>query len=91
MSVFTRAARAELYGDAFNEEVIVKPTTAGIRGLFVLDRGLVDGIAEGLAVALTAISASFRHVQNGLVRSYALTLLGGAALVLLTLLAVNYS
>ncbi|MFL6173741.1 MAG: NADH-quinone oxidoreductase subunit L [Marmoricola sp.] len=90
VSIFTRAARADLYGDAFNDEVIVKPGMAGIRGLTTTDRGVVDGFVEGLAVALTAISASFRRVQNGLVRSYALTLLGGAALVLLTLLAVNF-
>ncbi|MFL6023888.1 MAG: NADH-quinone oxidoreductase subunit L [Marmoricola sp.] len=90
VSVFTRAARADLYGDAFNEEVVIKPGVAGIRGLAVLDRSVVDGFVEGLAVALTAMSLTFRRVQNGLVRSYALTLLGGAALVLLTLLAVNY-
>src|SRR5689334_20466782 len=90
VSVFTRAARADLYGDAFNEEVIIKPGEAGVRGLTVLDRSVVDGLVEGLAVALTAIAMTARKVQNGLVRSYALTLLGGAALVLLTLLAVNY-
>jgi NADH-quinone oxidoreductase subunit L len=90
VSVFTKAARADLYGDAFNDEVIIKPGVAGIRGLTTVDRSVVDGIVEGLAVALTAISGSFRRVQNGLVRSYALTLLGGAALVLLTLLVVNF-
>jgi NADH-quinone oxidoreductase subunit L len=68
----------------------VKPGLAGVRGLTVLDRSVVDGLAEGVAVALTAIAMTARKVQNGLVRSYALTLLGGAALVLLTLLAVNY-
>jgi len=90
VSVFTRAARADLYGDAFNDEVIVKPTEAGIRGLAVVDRSVVDGFVEGLATALSAISGTFRRTQNGLVRTYALSLLGGAALVLLTLLVVNY-
>jgi NADH-quinone oxidoreductase subunit L len=91
VSVFTRAARADLYGDAFNEEVIVRPGMAGVRGLGVLDRSVVDGIVNGLAASFTAVSYAFRRTQNGLVRSYALTVLAGAALVLLTLLAVNFS
>jgi NADH-quinone oxidoreductase subunit L len=91
VSVFTRAARAELYGDAFNEEVIVKPGWTGIRGLAVFDRSFVDGIAEGTAAAFAGMSRGFRHAQNGFVRSYALAVLAGAALVLLALLAVNFS
>ena len=91
VSVFTRAARAELYGDAFNEEVIVKPGWTGIRGLAVFDRSFVDGIAEGTAAAFSGMSSAFRGAQNGFVRSYALAVLSGAALVLLALLAVNFS
>jgi NADH-quinone oxidoreductase subunit L len=91
VSVFTRAARAELYGDAINEEVIVKPGWTGIRGLAIFDRSFVDGIAEGTATTFGALSGRFRHAQNGFVRSYALALLSGAALVLLALLAVNFS
>ena len=91
VSFVTRAARAELYGDAFNDEVVVKPGYAGIRGLTTFDRSFVDGIAEGTASAFRGMSGRFRVVQNGFVRSYALTVLSGAALVLLALLAVNFS
>jgi NADH-quinone oxidoreductase subunit L len=91
VSVFTRAARAELYGDAFNEEVIVKPGYQGIRGLAIFDRSTVDGIVEGTASAFSAVSSRFRLAQNGFVRSYALAVLAGAALLLLALLAVNFS
>jgi NADH-quinone oxidoreductase subunit L len=91
VSVFTRAARAELYGDAFNDEVIVKPGYAGIRGLTTFDGSVVDGLAEGTASAFGGMSSRFRVVQNGFVRSYALAVLSGAALVLLALLAVNFS
>jgi NADH-quinone oxidoreductase subunit L len=91
VSVVTRAARAELYGDAFNDEVIVKPGWAGIRGLAVFDKSFVDGIAEGSARAFGGMSSRFRLAQNGFVRSYALAVLSGAALVLLALLAVNFS
>jgi NADH-quinone oxidoreductase subunit L len=91
VSFVTRAARAELYGDAINEEVIVKPGWAGVRGLRVFDAGVVDGFVEGLAAAFAGISGRFRLAQNGYVRSYALALLAGASLVLLALLAVNFS
>jgi NADH-quinone oxidoreductase subunit L len=91
VSVFTRAARAELYGDAFNDEVIVKPGYAGIRGLATFDGTVVDGLAEGTAAAFGGVSSRFRLAQNGFVRSYALAVLSGAALVLLALLAVNFS
>ncbi|HEY0904578.1 MAG TPA: NADH-quinone oxidoreductase subunit L [Marmoricola sp.] len=91
VSVFTRAARAELYGDAINDEVIVKPGWAGIRGLTAFDRGVVDGAAEGTAAAFGGMSSRFRLTQNGFVRSYALAFLSGAALLLLALLAVNWS
>ena len=91
VSFVTRAARAELYGDAINDEVIVKPGWAGIRGLAGFDRGFVDGIAEGTASAFGGLSSRFRLSQNGFVRSYALAVLSGAALVLLALLAVNFS
>jgi NADH-quinone oxidoreductase subunit L len=91
VSVFTRAARADLYGDAFNDEVIIRPGEAGIRGLAVLDRTVVDGAAEGTAAAFGGMSGRFRLAQNGFVRSYALAVLLGAALILLALLAVNWS
>ncbi|MGO4256454.1 NADH-quinone oxidoreductase subunit L [Marmoricola sp. RAF53] len=91
VSFVTRAARAELYGDAFNEEVVVKPGVAGIGALGTFDKKVVDGFfVEGLAAAFAAMSARFRHLQNGFVRSYALALLFGATLVLLALLAVNF-
>jgi NADH-quinone oxidoreductase subunit L len=91
VSVFTRAARADLYGDAFNDEVVVKPGVAGIRGLGVFDGSVVDGIVQGLAASLTAISAKLRLAQNGFVRSYALAVLAGALIVIFAMLAVNFS
>ncbi len=69
----------------------MKPGWTGIRGLAIFDRSFVDGIAEGTATAFGALSSRFRLAQNGFVRSYALALLSGAALVLLALLAVNFA
>ncbi len=89
VSVVTRAARADLYGDAFNEEFLMRPGDRFVNGLVDLDTRGVDGAAEGTAAGFGGLAGGLRRLQNGYVRSYALSLLGGAALVLLALLVVN--
>jgi len=89
VSVFTTAGRNELYGDAFNDAIIVEPGKRFNEGLAAFDSGVVDGGAMGTAFAIGGLSGRLRLVQNGFVRTYALGLLGGAALVLLALLVVN--
>jgi NADH-quinone oxidoreductase subunit L len=89
VSVFTTAGRNELYGDAFNDAVIIGPGKRFNEGLAAFDSGFVDGGAMGTAHAMGGISGRLRLAQNGFVRSYALGLLGGAALVLIALLVVN--
>jgi NADH-quinone oxidoreductase subunit L len=89
VSFATRAARADLYGDAINDAVVVRPGAALVGGLATFDRVGVDGVVEGGASAVGGLSTTMRRVQNGFVRSYALSLLGGALLVVLALLAVN--
>ena len=89
VSVFTTAGRNDLYGDAFNDTVIVGPGKSLTHGLAAFDRGTVDGGFVGTANALSGLSSVARLAQNGFVRSYALSLLAGAALVLLALVVVN--
>jgi NADH-quinone oxidoreductase subunit L len=89
VSVVTRAARADLYGDAFNEEFLMRPGDRFVNGLVAFDEHGVDGAAEGTAAGFAGIAGGMRRLQNGYVRSYALSLLGGAALVVLALLVVN--
>jgi NADH-quinone oxidoreductase subunit L len=89
VSVFTRAGRNDLYGDAFNDVVIVGPGKGLTEGLATFDRSAVDGGFEGTAHALGGLSGAMRLAQNGFVRSYALSLLAGAALVLLAVVVVN--
>src|SRR6478609_5590437 len=89
VSFATRAARADLYGDAINDAVVVRPGAALVGGLATFDRVGVDGVVEGGSSAVGGLSTTMRRVQNGFVRSYALSLLGGALLVVLALLAVN--
>jgi NADH-quinone oxidoreductase subunit L len=89
VSFVTRAARADVYGDAINDELVVKPGRRLTSGLLVLDRTVVDGAFSGGALTVGGIGALVRRAQNGFVRSYALSLLGGVLLVVLALLAVN--
>ncbi|HEX8781660.1 MAG TPA: NADH-quinone oxidoreductase subunit L, partial [Nocardioides sp.] len=89
VSFATRAARNDLYGDAINDGLVVAPGAALVSGLTTFDRAGVDGVVEGGAAAVGGISATFRRLQNGFVRSYALSVLGGALVVVLALLAVN--
>jgi NADH-quinone oxidoreductase subunit L len=85
----TRAARADAYGDALNEAVFMRPGQYLTRSLTWFDSKAIDGLVSGLAAALGGLSARARRLQNGYVRSYALTMLGGAVLIALVLLLVR--
>ncbi len=91
VSFATRAARADLYGDAINDVLVVDPGRHVVSGLTTMDRVGVDGVVEGGSATVGGLAGSLRKVQNGFVRSYALSLLAGVLLVVLTLLAVNYA
>jgi NADH-quinone oxidoreductase subunit L len=89
VSFATRAARADLYGDAINDGLVVNPGRHLVSGLLTLDRKGVDTVFTGTSVGVGALGTVVRRVQNGFVRTYALSLLGGVLLVVLALLAVN--
>ena len=89
VSFATRAARHDIYGDDINDELVVKPGKALTSGLLVFDRTVVDGAFSGGALTVGGLGALARRAQNGFVRSYALSFLGGVLLVVLALLAVN--
>ncbi len=91
VSFATRAARADLYGDAINEGLVVAPGRHVVSGLTTMDRRGVDGAVEGGSSAVGGLAEVLRRVQNGFVRSYALSLMAGVLLVLLTLLVVNFA
>jgi len=91
VSFVTRAARADVYGDAINDELVVKPGKGLVTGLLTFDRSVVDGLFSGGALTVGGLGALVRRAQNGFVRSYALSIMGGVLLVVLALLAVNLS
>jgi NADH-quinone oxidoreductase subunit L len=84
VSPITIAARRDLYGDAFNEAVLMRPGEAVTRGLVAFDDRGVDGVVNGLAAFVAGLSVRARRLQTGFVRSYALVMFGGAALVVVT-------
>ncbi|MCI0687249.1 MAG: NADH-quinone oxidoreductase subunit L [Sporichthyaceae bacterium] len=88
-SPFTRAARRDLYGDAFNEATFMRPGQYLTRLLVFLDNRGVDGLVNGLAALIGGSSGRLRRLQTGFVRSYALSMFGGAALVAVALLLVR--
>jgi NADH-quinone oxidoreductase subunit L len=88
-SALTVAARQDLYGDAFNERVFMRSGQLLTGGLVEIDDDAVDGAANGLAALVGRISNGFRQLQTGFVRSYALSMLAGAALLVAAILAVR--
>jgi NADH-quinone oxidoreductase subunit L len=88
-SALTVAARKDLYGDAFNEQVFMRPGAAATRGMTELDDWGIDGSVSALASAIARLSGALRMAQTGYVRSYALSMLAGAALVIAAILAVR--
>jgi NADH-quinone oxidoreductase subunit L len=91
VSFATKAARQDLYGDAINEGLVVQPTRTLVGGLLSVDKYGADGLFTGSAIGIGAIGGQLRKLQNGFVRSYALSILGGVLIVVLALLAVNWS
>ena len=88
-NLLTRAARADVYGDAFNEAVFMRPGIRLTQTLVRFDRVVVDGIVNGTAGLVGTFGASMRRIQNGFARSYALTMLLGVTIVLAVALLVR--
>jgi NADH-quinone oxidoreductase subunit L len=89
VSVLTTAARADLYGDAFNEEMFMRPGAQLTEALVEVDDAGVDGSVNALAALVGRASDRLRGLQTGFARSYALEMLMGAALVIAAILAVQ--
>jgi NADH-quinone oxidoreductase subunit L len=89
VSLATRAARRDLYGDDVNDALVVRPGKQLVSGLTTLDRRGVDGTLMGGVTATGFVGEVLRRAQNGYVRSYAVSIMGGVLLVVLALLAVN--
>ena len=90
-SWLTRAAREELYGNQVNQALVVTPTLVAAKAVTVIDAKGVDGLVNGTAAFVGALSGRLRRYQTGFVRTYALSMVGGAVLVVLALVLVRAS
>jgi NADH-quinone oxidoreductase subunit L len=80
------AARKDLYGDAINESLLMRPGQWLTRLSVYFDNRGVDGLVNTVAAAIGGTSGRLRRIQNGFVRSYALSILVGGALLVGALL-----
>ena len=83
------AARKDLYGDAFNESVLMRPGQWLTRLSVYFDNRGVDGLVNTLAATVGGTSGRVRRIQTGFVRSYALSMFVGAVLLVGALLLVR--
>ena len=88
-SVLTRAARQDLYQDTVNEAALMRPGQYLTRSLVYVDNRGVDGAVNGLAAFFGGSSGRLRRLQTGFVRSYALSMFAGAAVVVGAMLLVR--
>ncbi|WP_184888357.1 NADH-quinone oxidoreductase subunit L [Sphaerisporangium siamense] len=80
-SFLTTFARRDLYGDALNEALFMRPGQWLTRLAVYFDNRGIDGLVNGLAALVGGTSGRLRRVQTGFVRSYALSIFFGAALL----------
>jgi len=83
------AGPKELYGNAFNESVLERPGQWLTRLSVYFDNRGVDGLVNSLAALVGGTSGRWRKLQTGFVRSYALSMFFGAAVLVALLLAVR--
>jgi NADH-quinone oxidoreductase subunit L len=88
-SIFARAARQDLYGDAFNESVLMRPGQWLTRLSVYFDNRGIDGLVNTIAAIIGGSSGRLRRIQTGFARSYALSMLIGAVLLVAGLLVVR--
>jgi NADH-quinone oxidoreductase subunit L len=88
-SFLTTFARRDLYGDALNESLLMRPGQWLTRLAVFFDNRGVDGVVNGLAAGIGGTSGRVRRLQTGFVRSYALAMFLGAAVLLAGFLAVR--
>ncbi|WP_412753597.1 NADH-quinone oxidoreductase subunit L [Krasilnikovia sp. M28-CT-15] len=87
--VVVTAARRNLYTDAVNEAVFEKPGIFLTRALVFFDNKGIDGVVNGIAASVGGGSGRLRRLQTGFVRSYALSMLTGAVVVLGAFLVIQ--
>ncbi len=89
VSPLTAAARRDLYGDALNETVFMRPGQYLTRAMVWFDNRSIDGSLLALGSATAGLSSRLRKWQTGFSRSYALSMLAGAFALFAVMLVVR--
>ena len=77
-----RALERKWWVDELYQAVIVRPYNGLAEFLAQpVDQGVIDGLVNGLGALVRSTAEVWRRIQNGYVRSYALTILLGVVLV----------
>ncbi|WP_100447807.1 NADH-quinone oxidoreductase subunit L [Glycomyces xiaoerkulensis] len=83
-----RLARADLGGEAVNRGLFESPGRFAANASVAVDARGVDGVVNGLSAAVGGSSRRLLRLQTGFVRSYALSILSGAVIVVAALMVV---
>ena len=78
---FTVVGRNDLFGDAVNDTLVVKPAMLVADGVVATDQRIIDAGADGLGTMFQGLSSEGRKLQTGQVRRYALGLTLGVVAV----------
>ena len=89
VSLLTKAARRDLFQDDLNEVVLMRPGQSIVSNLLSLDYRIIDGLVRAVGSVSITAGSKLRTLQNGYVRSYALTTVIGALVLLTVIWAVT--
>ena len=89
VSLVVAAARKDLYGDVMNEALLMRPGQGLTRLLNIFDKSVVDGFVNGIGSFTGGVSARLRRSETGYVRSYAMSIVLGTAILVVALLIVG--
>ena len=89
VSFVVTAARKDLYGDSMNEAILMRPGQALTKALNIFDKSIIDGLVNGLGLFTGGISSRLRKSETGYVRSYAMSIVLGTAVLVIVLLIVR--
>ncbi len=89
VSIFTKVARKDLYGDAINEAVFMRGGQQVVNATTAVDNSVVEGSVNFIGRITLGLSSLVRATQTGYTRNYALAMLIGVALLLLLAVIVR--
>lgn len=84
---FVGAARQDLFQDAINENLIMRPGQWAARAVASTDTGAIDGLVMGFARLIGSLGHKVGKLQTGYVRSYAGLMAIGVVLAIVLALA----